>query len=850
MTQTKIFAPDCWSGVSGSQHQIKVASTGLGRADAKAAEEFMSPETAHFFSKLSLHPDCFYVHKLAMGCSERYGPNRWGDGFSEKALRNDVGTFERHAKAYRQHQSKGPHYGSVKLARYRDSDGIVELITEYYGSAKVAATLGGEGAKEADEEIQELLKHGYFPVSMGSLVPFDVCFEADRLILTAAGYRRIADVRLGDIVLTHTAQWQPVTCTMRRKYCGEMVTLSAASLSGVRSTREHPYLVLTADSVRDASGRLRKYWRNAEPLWIPAVEVEVGDYLLYPVESTAECDNAERLQWAYLLGAFCGDGFRIRQRSGRKKNGDYKVMGLGFACDRRLLSVVERLELYLAKFAKNQPRRYSEQAKNYVALNVYDREFASKVLSLCGEAGNSKRIPDYLFTASKEEKLAFVAGMLDTDGSVDSKKGSARITGTNRGLLHGLHLLCLSAGLPAPFRSEWARSTYSEGELREVFWVNIACSELWQLAESVKAKGFDTRSPAPRALRYTHDGANYIAYPVRQRQVEVNSTVVYNISVADDESYVIEGIAVHNCSTCNHKAPKPKDRCMSKKEGGSCNMFGCLNGMLKMASSGQLQYVDNPHNTFYDISKVKTGADPIANGVLLPVGDFYRDLKSNSKVAEFAFDQIPNIEESPLSRSLFCLANKLAEMEAAHRRGDFSGYDFGFCKIASASYADTRDLDSVNHTVTATALSQALRNGSYISFERLCKHSGISEGQAQKYAMFLPDLYQRLRLTGKLPYAVAQAEKLAHLIENSARKFAAAKVASIDLKQINRASLLAAANEQSFETLKTAATHESLPEVVMKFAAIELCLTHHSPQSDLRAFGLVRRKNYSIPGGN
>jgi hypothetical protein len=473
MSSVKIFTPDDWDGIQAVQHQVKVASHGLGPNDAKDAEKFMSPETAHFFRRMSLNPDCFYVHKIAMGSSDRYGPNRWGDGFSEKALRNDVHTFEKHGKAYRQHNSKGDYYGHVKIARFREDDGIVELITEYYGTPKVAAANGG---KVADEEIELLIKQGYIPVSMGSLVPYD------------------------------------------------------------------------------------------------------------------------------------------------------------------------------------------------------------------------------------------------------------------------------------------------------------------------------------------------------------------------------------ECSTCGHKAPTRKEHCLSKKEGGMCNMFGCRNGMLKVAADGRLQYVDNPYNTFYDISKVRVGADPIANGVLLPVGEYYEGLRRNAKVAEFALAQLPeSIDDSPITRAIHLSLSKLASAEYLQsKEGEAAAYaDAGFCKIASLSTDMTRQaMGSI--TQQQTAFGHAASRKEYLSFSTMCKLSGMTQGEIESAATFLPDLYQRIKTAGLSNYVVDQASKLASVCQGYKSKFFVSKTAGLLLPEITRASLMSAARGEMLTQIKPAPAGSALPDVAVKYAAFELCLTHLSDDADLRLHGLVRRKFYLL----
>lgn len=68
------------------------------------------------------------------------------------------------------------------------------------------------------------------------------------------------------------------------------------------------------------------------------------------------------------------------------------------------------------------------------------------------------------------------------------------------------------------------------------------------------------------------------------------------------------------CSACGNKAPTRKQYCKSAEEGGTCTLFGCVNGLTKISNDGHIQHVDNPDGTFFDYSKVRRPADRTAFG--------------------------------------------------------------------------------------------------------------------------------------------------------------------------------------------------------------------------------------------
>jgi len=120
---------------------------------------------------------------------------------------------------------------------------------------------------------------------------------------------------------------------------------------------------------------------------------------------------------------------------------------------------------------------------------------------------------------------------------------------------------------------------------------------------------------ACRDLETTHRGGSrlrvddFILTPIRDiLSRDVVDEPVYNIEVQSDNSYVINGIAVHNslqdfdvCSHCGHKAPTASDHCEHIKK-----MLG------QVLEDGTKIYMKNPKPKYFDLSLVFKPADRIA----------------------------------------------------------------------------------------------------------------------------------------------------------------------------------------------------------------------------------------------
>lgn len=154
---------------------VKIGSVGVTRTEERFLEKRAS---ADFASKVRdrLTPSSGeeYVHVIALGAHEYYGPNRKGDTFTEDVCRKYHKTFEKYAKWYRDHRNGDPSrsYGVVKIAHYDEVKKRIDLIVALNATQKAAQKNGG---LIADKELDILYSGEAIPVSMSCLVSYDIC---------------------------------------------------------------------------------------------------------------------------------------------------------------------------------------------------------------------------------------------------------------------------------------------------------------------------------------------------------------------------------------------------------------------------------------------------------------------------------------------------------------------------------------------------------------------------------------------------------------------------------------------------------------------------------------------------
>lgn len=170
----KIIPPHSYPFGEQQLQAVKLASGGLRGSDLA---EFIKRADHCFLDALrdcELHPGEVPVHIIALGATERIGPNRNGDGFSDKTCRTYHDTFVKHGRIYRNHRNKdrSKSYGRIIKSAYNERMGRVELLAALNGTPEAAERNGG---LLADQELEKLASNDDSPTSMAGRVPYDVC---------------------------------------------------------------------------------------------------------------------------------------------------------------------------------------------------------------------------------------------------------------------------------------------------------------------------------------------------------------------------------------------------------------------------------------------------------------------------------------------------------------------------------------------------------------------------------------------------------------------------------------------------------------------------------------------------
>lgn len=643
----------------------------------KKAESIILPDVAKYIARLKPVAGSQYVLVNAMGAGEYYGSNINGDHFPEAALIHcpdkwhgvpDIDKltakewpygfptfYGAHPFMHHRNKDASRAYGEVELTTWNPRMKRVELVIRV--DKDKCDKFGGTG-------IWDKLKMGMYPdVSMGSKVPFDTCFPAGTLVRTETGNKPIEQVVIGEQVLADGGLYLPVTAVMRRQ-AGDLLQIVASGLPEITPTSNHPFLIVRREEVRackgTANGRRCRHSPDKSDtmlcrrcgmelrfnmVWTAASEVRPGDYMVVPAQ-TPPSRVEVALPRARMLGYYLGDGHIIKQRTGKKKDGEYRDMGVGFSVGSSEREHLRRLLGTLAEAGlQNEPCVYDAgcERKAHV-VSVYDQEVAAWLQEVGGRGSRGKRLAEEVFDWPLEAKLELVGGYIDTDGSFDDK-GQVRIASVNRGLLLDVQRLLLQERITA---------TVCFGGTSSGYGTESAC---WYLVLSAtQAQRFLGRSVKiePREVAWESSQSffweGYWLTPVKSVEELDGEREVYNLSVDKLEQYVAEGRVVHNCSICldwdeyrkaqqtfipgKHKHPGEAVLAYHKRliadRGRGIRGLSITRkdycehtskSMNKILPDGRKIFVYNDYPRFFDISFVFIGADKTAKVMMKVASD-------------------------------------------------------------------------------------------------------------------------------------------------------------------------------------------------------------------------------------
>lgn len=590
-------------------------------------------------------PNRTYLHVITTGGGEWYGPNLNSDLYNEASyvarfphpedpkhteevldgglMKYHDDEYMKNGAVYQEHKTKKHGVepsGEIVSARYNKPMHRGELIIAV-DTEKWAPRL------ERKAKGQDIY------LSIGCSVDHDTCFPAGTLIHTATGYKPIEDIKIGDFVYADDNTLHPVTDTMMRQTRERMrVDVEGVPLE-IECTPNHPFLCADVSELHSCWGsvlqgkagdRIKIPRRHSpdmstgkclvcgkklqpELCWRPAEDLKYRDFLVAKIEQCNDKDTVG-VDFAYLCGQYVGDGCLLKTKSGHNNQGEAYTTGISISASaaEQDSDILERIKLAYHNITGRFPAiRHESNNKNAYVVECADQFTAVRIHEGFGAGSRTKHV-SAVHGWSRDERLAFLGGYIDSDGCVDKSDGAIRISTINRGLALDVQKICWSVGIPAYVHvgssiQNLSKSAYGASGPCYSVYLPYSIDKIKRYSAKTDRIGGDFNTRAHFSTRIVMANGYVLLPVIETRRFACPEYTVYNLEVADRHAYYAEGVIVHNCNVCGHHAKTMDEH---------CDHFKKMRNMV--LEDGTRCYVINDAPKFYDISGVDVPADRIA----------------------------------------------------------------------------------------------------------------------------------------------------------------------------------------------------------------------------------------------
>lgn len=382
------------------------------------------------------------------------------------------------------------------------------------------------------------------------------CFTAGAMIETTTGRKVIEEIDQNDKVLTHAGRFRKVNHLQKRKFTGDLYRIKyyGDSTETLELTEEHPILRVK----RQRWNERNKRWKRE---WVKPGELNKGDYLVVPVERKVKIQNHHEYEIKKWVGRKTGyinevvkvpaskEFFRLvgyYLAEGSISSGSY----LNFSFSEKERRYIEDVKRLMKNVFGIEKWHESKHKKNHGISVVFGSVKLCRIFEDFGKRNDLKAISNWMMSAETTVQAELIKGWFRGDGNYYSRahksgyKETFRINTTSENLVRGGRKILARLGIAAFIN---ARDRSKDGR-KMMYTLGVSGDQIWRFGETVGINTSGEMSGRHRASMFGIDG-QYVYLPIKSiKKRQVKQIDVYNFGVEGDESYVANGVAVHNCS--------------------------------------------------------------------------------------------------------------------------------------------------------------------------------------------------------------------------------------------------------------------------------------------------------------
>jgi Fe-S cluster assembly protein SufB len=361
------------------------------------------------------------------------------------------------------------------------------------------------------------------------------CLPADEIISKGDSFKPIQGIKVREEVLTHKGRRQQVTHRYVHDHHGALLTIvPQSSANAFRLTPEHPVLVVKRSKV--ATRKSRNGWLpeastarllSMEPAYIEAGKLEVGDFIVYVAPTLSRDDPILSETLLKILGIYLAEGNVCYNK---KLKRDYLSFSFGKSDSEERLAT-ELLDL-IHSLGENGSMHRS-RGKYYV-VGTYSKLLTSLCKESCGVGASMKALSERIMQLPPSRQIVLLEYYLKGDGNEYLKQANVspmiRASTASRTLAFQLQEIIARSGL-------FANINLRRGSEDTLLGRKIARGDQYVVEYTPRKKWSAVRKK----------GSSYYV-PIKRIDSEEFDGTVYNLGVGSDETYLVKGFAVHNCS--------------------------------------------------------------------------------------------------------------------------------------------------------------------------------------------------------------------------------------------------------------------------------------------------------------
>jgi Fe-S cluster assembly protein SufB len=369
----------------------------------------------------------------------------------------------------------------------------------------------------------------------GSYVHYvEGCLPPGELVSRGDRWVNVESVRPGDSVMNSNGNESVVKSVRARHFRGSMLTIRPISRGNAfQVTPEHPVMVVKRRDVA-VKRRARKNWLSevdsdsliaSKPQFVPAGQLEVGDFLVFPISKVIREDSRYTATIMRLLGYYLAEGSAYVHRKLHQP-----VVSFTFNEAERTL--IDEVKALIREFTGKRPMEIRQPARHGSEVRVYSRDLMDLCVTECGKGAADKQ----LSKAVMELPPALQAHLLETyfrgDGSVYQRTHlMMRAATVSKQLAWQLQELLARQG-------HYATISVRKGGEDTLLGRRITRRDQYILYYSSDKQQSEVR----RA-----DG--YFLVPIKEIEPAPYEGPVFNFELTTaPNAYVTRGFAVHNCT--------------------------------------------------------------------------------------------------------------------------------------------------------------------------------------------------------------------------------------------------------------------------------------------------------------